>query len=36
VIPSLRLVVVRLGLSIHIDAWNHASFLSELVDVISA
>jgi hypothetical protein len=36
VIPSLRLVVVRLGLSIHVDAWNHASFLSELVDVISA
>jgi CubicO group peptidase (beta-lactamase class C family) len=36
VIPSLRLVVVRLGLSIYIDAWNHASFLSELVDVISA
>jgi CubicO group peptidase (beta-lactamase class C family) len=36
VIPSLSLVVVRLGLSIHIDAWDHASFLSELVDVISA
>ena len=34
VIPSLRLVVVRLGLSIHIDAWNHASFLSELVDLV--
>jgi CubicO group peptidase (beta-lactamase class C family) len=35
VIPSLRLVVVRLGLSIHLDAWNHASFLADLVDVLS-
>jgi hypothetical protein len=34
VIPSRRLVVVRLGLSIDIDAWNHASFLSELVDLV--
>jgi CubicO group peptidase (beta-lactamase class C family) len=34
VIPSRRLVVVRLGLSIYIDAWNHASFLSELLDVV--
>jgi CubicO group peptidase (beta-lactamase class C family) len=34
VIPSLRLVVLRLGLSIHIDAWNHASFLSELVEFV--
>jgi CubicO group peptidase (beta-lactamase class C family) len=34
VIPSLRLVVVRLGLSIYIDAWNHASFLSELVEFV--
>jgi CubicO group peptidase (beta-lactamase class C family) len=35
VIPSLRLVVVRLGLSIYIDAWNHASFLAELVEAVS-
>jgi CubicO group peptidase (beta-lactamase class C family) len=34
VIPSRRLVVVRLGLSIYIDAWNHASFLSQLVDLV--
>jgi CubicO group peptidase (beta-lactamase class C family) len=34
VIPSLRLVIVRLGLSIHIDAWDHASFLSGLVDLV--
>ncbi len=34
VIPSRRLVVVRLGLSISIDAWNHAAFLSELLEVL--
>jgi len=34
VIPSLRLVVVRLGLSIYIDAWNHAAFLSELLEAV--
>ena len=34
VIPSRRLVVVRLGLSIYIDAWNHASFLSALLDAM--
>jgi len=34
VIPSRRLVVVRLGLSIYIDAWNHAAFLSELLDAL--
>jgi CubicO group peptidase (beta-lactamase class C family) len=34
VVPSRRLVVVRLGLSVYIDAWNHAAFLSELLDVI--
>jgi CubicO group peptidase (beta-lactamase class C family) len=32
VIPSYRLVVVRLGLSIHIDAWNHAAFLADVLD----
>jgi CubicO group peptidase (beta-lactamase class C family) len=30
IIPSLRLVVVRLGLSIYIDAWNHAAFIDDL------
>jgi CubicO group peptidase (beta-lactamase class C family) len=34
VIPSRRLVVIRLGLSIYIDAWNHASFLAELLDAL--
>lgn len=34
VIPSRRLVVVRLGLSIYIDAWDHASFLSELLTAV--
>jgi CubicO group peptidase (beta-lactamase class C family) len=34
VIPSRRLVVVRLGLSIYVDAWNHAAFLSELLEVV--
>jgi len=34
VIPSLRLVVVRLGLSIYLDAWNHAAFLSELLEAV--
>jgi CubicO group peptidase (beta-lactamase class C family) len=34
VVPSLRLVVVRLGLSIHIDAWDHAAFLADLVDAL--
>ncbi|MQA31922.1 MAG: serine hydrolase [Luteitalea sp.] len=30
VVPSLRLVVVRLGLSIYLDAWNHAAFLADV------
>jgi CubicO group peptidase (beta-lactamase class C family) len=34
IIPSLRLVVVRLGLSIYVDAWNHAEFIAELQDVV--
>jgi len=34
VIPARGLVIVRLGLSIHIDAWNHASFLAELLDAM--
>jgi CubicO group peptidase (beta-lactamase class C family) len=34
VIPSRRLVAVRLGLSIHIDAWNHASFIADLLDAV--
>ncbi len=35
VIPSRRLVVVRLGLSIYEDAWNEAAFLAELLDVLA-
>jgi CubicO group peptidase (beta-lactamase class C family) len=31
VIPSRRLVVVRLGASIYIDAWNHAQFVSDIL-----
>lgn len=31
-IPSLDLVVVRLGLSIRIDAWDHAAFLAGVID----
>jgi CubicO group peptidase (beta-lactamase class C family) len=34
IIPSLRLVVVRLGLSIYVDAWNHAEFIAELQDAV--
>src|SRR5262249_20481737 len=30
VIPSAQLVVVRLGLSIYVDAWNHAAFLAQI------
>lgn len=30
VIPSKRLVVVRLGASIHIDAWNQAAFIAAI------
>ncbi len=32
VIPSRDLVVVRLGLSIDITAWDHAAFLADLLD----
>jgi CubicO group peptidase (beta-lactamase class C family) len=34
VIPSRRLVVVRLGASIYIDAWNQARFIAELQDAM--
>jgi len=34
VIPSKRLVVVRLGLSIDITAWDHAAFLADLLDAL--
>ena len=34
IIPSKRLVIVRLGLSIYIDAWNQAEFLAELLDAL--
>ena len=36
VIPSRRLVVVRLGLSIDIKAWDHAAFLAALLDALPA
>ena len=34
VIPSRDLVVVRLGLSVFIDAWDHASFLTSILDAL--
>jgi hypothetical protein len=34
IIPSLQLVVVRLGLSIHVDAWNHAEFIANLIEAV--
>jgi CubicO group peptidase (beta-lactamase class C family) len=34
IVPSLDLVVVRFGLSIHIDAWNHAEFLASVRDAL--
>ncbi len=34
VVPSKRLVAVRLGASIYIDAWNQAAFVAELVDAL--
>ncbi|MEQ1919895.1 MAG: serine hydrolase, partial [Elusimicrobiota bacterium] len=36
VIPSRRLVVVRLGLSIDIKAWDHAAFLADLLNALPA
>jgi CubicO group peptidase (beta-lactamase class C family) len=36
VIPSRDLVVVRLGLSIDITAWDHAAFLAGLLDALDA
>lgn len=36
VIPSRRLVVVRLGLSIDIKAWDHAAFLAAILDALPA
>jgi CubicO group peptidase (beta-lactamase class C family) len=32
IVPSRRLVIVRLGLSIYIDAWNHARFVTDVID----
>ena len=34
VIPSRRLVVVRLGLSIYVDAWDHAAFIADVCEAI--
>ena len=36
VIPSRRLVVVRLGLSIYVAAWNHAQFVADVLQALSA
>ncbi len=35
VIPSRGLVVVRMGLSIYVDAWNQAQFIAGVVDAVS-
>ena len=34
VIPSRRLVIVRLGAAIYIDAWNQAEFVASIQDVV--
>lgn len=34
VIPSRRLVIVRLGAAIYIDAWNQAEFVASIQDVL--
>lgn len=36
IIPSRRLVAVRLGLSIDIKAWDHAAFLADLLGALPA
>ncbi|MBI2363067.1 MAG: serine hydrolase, partial [Elusimicrobia bacterium] len=35
VIPSRGLVVARLGLSIYIDAWDHAAFLAQVLNALA-
>jgi hypothetical protein len=34
VIPSRRLVIVRLGAAIYIDAWNQAEFVAAIQEVV--
>ena len=34
VIPSRKLVALRLGLSIYLDGWNHARFLARVLDAL--
>jgi CubicO group peptidase (beta-lactamase class C family) len=36
VIPSRRLVIVRLGAAIYIDAWNQAEFVAAIQDAVTA
>jgi CubicO group peptidase (beta-lactamase class C family) len=36
VIPSRRLVVVRLGLSVYVDAWDHARFIADVAHALPA
>jgi len=35
VIPSEKLVVVRLGLSVYVDAWDHAAFLDSVLRALA-
>ncbi len=34
VIPSRRLVIVRHGITIQIEAWNHAQFIADICDAV--
>ena len=34
IVPSKRLVAVRLGASIHVDTWDQAAFIAALQDAI--
>lgn len=34
IVPERGLVIVRLGLSIRIEAWNHASFVAAVLDAV--
>jgi CubicO group peptidase (beta-lactamase class C family) len=34
IIPSKRLVIVRMGAAIHVDAWNHAQFVADVQDAL--
>ena len=36
IVPSLDLVVVRLGLSIYIDTWNQAAFIADICSALAS